>query len=100
MVARAARPMRQSRANTTTMQQNGATTLDVTSGMKCAMESSSFETVSTMRVLKSPAGVSSKTPKGTRNIFSAIALRMFFRIRYVALCDIRVETKVKASLSS
>ena len=63
--------------------------LEVISGMKCAIESSNLETVSAIKFLKFPVGVSNMTPIGTRSILSAILLRIFFNILYVALCDIK-----------
>ena len=52
-------------------------------------QSSNFETVSAIKFLKFPVGVSNMTPIGTRSILSAILLRIFFNILYVALCDIK-----------
>lgn len=65
--------------------EKGATMLEVISGMKCAIESSNLETVSAIKFLKFPVGVSSMIPIGTRSILSAIVLRIFFSILYVAL---------------
>ena len=71
-----ASPMRQSTANTMVMARMGANTLLGSSGMKCAMASSSWFTLSTKRFLNVPVGVSTMTPMGTRDIFSAICSRM------------------------
>ncbi len=79
MVARPANPMRQSSANTTPMARRGPNTFDGNSGMKCAMASSSWFTLSTKRFLKAPVGVSMMVPMGTRSIFSAICSRMVRR---------------------
>ena len=58
--------------------------LEVISGMKCAIESSNLETVSAIKFLKFPVGVSSMIPIGTRSHLSAIVLRIIFSILYVA----------------
>ncbi len=76
MVASPASPMRQSSANTMTMASNGPNTFDGSSGMKWAMASSSWFTLSTKRFLNVPVGVSMIVPMGTRSIFSAIWSRM------------------------
>ena len=68
--------MRQSSANTMTMASNGPNTFDGSSGMKWAMASSSWFTLSTKRFLNVPVGVSMIVPMGTRSIFSAIWSRM------------------------
>ena len=58
------------------MASNGPNTFDGSSGMKWAMASSSWFTLSTKRFLNVPVGVSMIVPMGTRSIFSAIWSRM------------------------
>lgn len=74
-----ASPILQSTANTIAIASTGANTLLGSSGMKCAMASSSWFTLSTKRFLKAPVGVSTIVPMGTRAIFSAILSRMVRR---------------------
>ena len=75
-----ANPMRQSNANNKTMQAAGAAIFEGISGIKCAIASSNFATLSTMRFLYTPDGVSSMTPIGTFRIFSAIAHRILHKM--------------------
>jgi len=79
MVAIPASPMRQSIANTIAIASTGANTLLGSSGMKCAIASSSWFTLSMKRFLNVPVGVSTIVPIGTRAIFSAIISRMVRR---------------------
>ena len=89
-------PMRQSRMKIRRMLHNGAAIFDGSSGIKCAIESSSFATLSTIRFLKVPVGVSSITPIGTFAIRSVIASRIFFKIVKEILWDIREERHVRS----
>ena len=68
--------MRQSMRNTIVMASKGPNTFEGSSGMKCAIASSSWFTLSTKRFLNVPVGVSMIVPMGTRSIFSAICSRM------------------------
>lgn len=79
-VMKAASPIRQSRTNTRMILKTGPARLEGSSGTMWAMMSSSRPTLSTIKVLKVPEGVSSMTPMGTFAIFSARAHRMFFRM--------------------
>ena len=63
--------------------------LEGSSGMKWAMESSSFATLSTIRFLKAPVGVSSMTPMGIFAIRPVMASRIFFSMVKEILWDIR-----------
>ena len=70
--------------------------LEGSSGMKWAMESSSFATLSTIRFLKAPVGVSSMTPMGTFAIRSVMASRIFFSMVKEILWDIREDRQVSS----
>ena len=64
--------------------------------MKWAMESSNFATLSTIRFLKAPVGVSSMMPMGTFAIRSVIASRIFFSMVKEILWDIREDRQVSS----
>ena len=64
--------------------------------MKWAMESSSFATLSTIRFLKAPVGVSSMTPMGIFAIRPVMASRIFFSMVKEILWDIREDRQVSS----
>ena len=70
--------------------------LEGSSGMKWAMESSSFATLSTIRFLKAPVGVSSMTPMGIFAIRPVMASRIFFSMVKEILWDIREDRQVSS----
>ena len=72
--------MRQSMQRSARTETSGATMLEVNSGMKWAIESSSFEMVSTSSILWAPMGVSIIAPSGTCSILRATARRISRRI--------------------
>ena len=71
--------MRQSMEKTIAIASRGPNTLEGSSGMKWAIASSSMLTLSTKRLRKTPVGVSTIVPKGTRDILAAICSRMLRR---------------------
>ena len=94
-----ASPMRQSTANTIAIASTGANTLLGSSGMKWAMASSSWFTLSTKRFLNVPVGVSTMVPMGTRAIFSAIASRIDCRALKAIRWLVMEERQVKRNFA-
>ena len=79
-VIKEASPIRQSKIKINRILHSGAVMWDGSSGIKWAIESSSFATLSTIKFLKLPEGVSNMTPMGTFAILSAIFSRIFCKI--------------------
>ena len=96
IVTSAARPIRQSSRKIRRILHRGAAMLEGSSGMKWAIESSNFATLSTIRFLKVPVGVSNMTPMGTFAIRSVMASRIFFSMVKDILWEIREDCQVSS----